>query len=175
MAIKKAFVELVEFLQANKQKNVSTVLNEVIEMASAKSRGATTGASTRTALRDTDGTVVAIFDYYFKRWMPLVGDEAVEFGLKKTSATGYNSMCKEGQSLWSKQHAAAKKAIEQILVDVESGELAPDAIGDAKAEILATRDEIQPTTSGFETVEEVTEYLASEGVEFAGASETTED
>lgn len=159
MAIKKTFIPLVEYLQRNLKAKVSDVIEEVVALASTKTRAAGTGAST-TLIKDAEGNVVAILDYYFKRWMPLVGDAAVEFGKKVSSASGYSSMSKAGTSLWTKQQQEAKKAITNILVEVEEGALEISAIAERKAEIEATRKEIAETDLGFATQEECVAYLS---------------
>lgn len=161
MAIKKSFVPIMEHLNENLNKKVSDVIEAITAMASTKTggkKGGTSGAST--FLKDVAGNTVAIFDYYFKRWMPLVGEQAVEFGAKASAASGYSSMSKEGTSLWTKQQAEAKKAMSQILVDVESGNLEIAEIAAKKEEIEATRKKIAETNLGFATLEEVKEYLA---------------
>jgi len=166
--VKKSMVELYEVLVANMDAQVSDIFeSKILPLISTKARGAAKGESVRTSLRDVTGEVVAIRDYYFKRWMPLVGDEAVEFGVKASSNTGYNSMCKEGLSLWTKQQREAKEATAQILVDIEAGTLAADGISDRREEIEETRNAIESTNLGFETVEDVTDYLTAMGVELA--------
>ena len=131
-------------------------------MCSAKtSRGG--GASS--FIKAADGAVVAILDYYFKRWMPLVGDDAVEFGAKKNTATGYNTMSKEGVSHWTKQQRVAKQANAELLTRVASGEIKPDQIADEQARIEAARTTPAETELGFATKEEVVAYLQDNGVE----------
>lgn len=165
--IKKTMLPLIALMQANQDAKVSAIMDEAVAIASTKSRGAKKGTSVRTAIRGADNEVLAIRDYYFQRWMPLVGDAAVEFGTKKGSSTGYNSMSKEGLSNWTKQQAAAKKALDQILTDVESGDLDPSDISDRKAEIEAARKEVVATDLGFATLEEAQEYLIAEGYDLS--------
>jgi hypothetical protein len=161
--IKKAYVEIVELLEANEDKKVKSIIDQVRELASAK----TSRASGDSALRDTDGNVVAIQDYYFKRFMPLVGNKAVEFGAKKNSSTGLNTMCKEGVSNWTKQQRVAKQANQDLLTRVANGEVAPENIGAEQAKIEEERKSIAPTELGFETKEEVVKYLEKNGVTLA--------
>lgn len=161
--IKKAFVEIVAFLEANKDVKVSKVLDHVIELASAK----TSRTEGNLSVKNTAGEVVAILDYYFKRWMPLVGDAAVEFGKKASTSTGYNSMCKEGVSAWTKQQREAKNATAQLLQNVSSGEVLPEAIPAEQAKIEETRKFVPATTLGFDTVEALSKYLVKNGVEIA--------
>lgn len=162
MAIKKAYQEIISYLEANTDLQVEEVLPKVIELSSAKNRGASGGKS---FLADANGTVLAIHDYYFKRWMPVVGDELVEFGLKSNSATGLNVMCKLGVSLWTKQQREAKAATAALIPRLESGELDVSEIADARAEIESACNEIAHTDMGFETQEEVVDYLVENGFE----------
>lgn len=151
MAVKKAFVDLVSFLEDNSDKKVKSILPDVITMCSAKSGGGGGGASS--FHRNADGEVVAIRCYYHKLWMD---PRKVEFGAKANSATGLNTMCKDGVSKWTKQQRDAKKAKEQLLADVASGEVDPSTLTDALAEIDATSARIEPREDGygFETLEE---------------------
>lgn len=167
MAIKKSMQEIYDILDANQTATVASVMPQLEALMSTKSRGAAKGESVRTSLRDADGNVVAIRCYYFKRWMPLVGDEAVEFGTKTGTNTGLNSMCKEGVSHWTKQQREAKEATAQILADVEVGTLDASDIAARREEIEAARQAIADTTLGFETLEEVQDYLDANGVTLA--------
>lgn len=165
--IKKSFQVIHEVLTANQSSKVADLMDQLESLMSTKSRGAVKGTTSRTFLKSVDGEVVAILDYYFKRWMPLVGDDAVEFGKKAGSTTGYNSMSKEGLSAWTKQQTEAKKALEQILTDVEAGTLDASDIGARREEIEAERKSIVPTDLGFETREEVEAYLSTFDIELA--------
>ena len=107
MSIKKPFVELVDFLTANKNKKVDTILQEVLLMAESKKRDTTT-------IKDADDNVIAIYCYYHKQWELL---DNVPYGAKKSSANGYNTMCKVGVSKWTKAQSMAKKAKGQIIAD----------------------------------------------------------
>lgn len=161
MTIKKAYAEIVDFLEANADKKVKSILDQVKEMASAKvSRE---GGST--FIKDASGNVVAILDYYFKKWMPLVGEKAVDFGAKKSTSTGFNTMCKEGVSAWTKQQRLAKVAEQNLLAEVSAGNVQPAEIPAKQAEIEATRKTIVTTELGFDTKEEVEAYLMENGVQ----------
>ena len=143
MAIKKAFKDIVEYLEANADSKVKTILPDVIDMCSAKTGGGGGGGST--VRRDEDGTVTAIFCYYHKKWED---PREVEFGKKATSSTGLNNMCKEGTSNWTKQSNAAKKAKSQLLDDVSAGEVAPGDIASVTADIDTARAEVKPREDG---------------------------
>lgn len=113
MTIKKQFVELVAFLETNKNKKVDTILEQVLSMVESKKRD-------NTVLKDENGNVIAIFCYYHKQW-ELIKD--VPYGKKTSSASGYNTMCKVGVSKWTKQQSTAKKSKEDILTKVQNGDI----------------------------------------------------
>ena len=112
MAIKKDFQAIVEFLEANQNKKVATILEQLREMCSAQ--------NTVTFKKDADGNVTEVFCYYHKRW-ELVSEH--EYGKKASNkATGLNTMSKVGLNQWTKQQSVAKKAKEQLLARVAAGE-----------------------------------------------------
>lgn len=155
MTIKKAYVELVAFLEANENKKVKTILSELKAMCEAKnSSGSDTGS---TFIKDEDENVVAIYCYYFKRWMPLCD---VEFGAKKNTASGFNTMCKSGVSLWTKQQRVAKRAKELLLDQVSSGEITVEQLPELQASIEEARKLIAECDEvNFETSDELNAYL----------------
>lgn len=167
MTIKKAYAEIVSFLEANEDKKVKTIIDQVREMASAKV--AREGGSTY--LKDTNGNTVAILDYYFKRWMPLIGEKSVEFGAKKSTSTGFNTMSKAGVSAWTKQQREAKTSEANLLAEVSAGNIQPSDIPAKQAEIEEARKAIEATDLGFETREEVVAYLQENGVQLASSAE----
>ena len=160
--IKKAFVEIVDLLQENKDLKVNKVLDRVLELASTNR-----SAAGSTYIMNTVGEPVAILCYYFKRWMPLVGEQQVEFSVKKNTSTGLNSMCKEGNSLWTKQQRVAKQKTSDLLNLVAEGTIKYDSVRDEQAKIESARKEIEATELGFETKEEVIDYLVDNGVELS--------
>ena len=112
MAIKKDYQLIVEFLEANQNKKVATILEQLREMCSQ--------SNTVTFKKDADGNVTEVFCYYHKRWESLATHE---YGKKASNkATGLNTMCKVGYNQWTKQQSAAKKAKEQLLTRVAAGE-----------------------------------------------------
>ena len=137
--IKKAFQPIINILETNTDKKVSAVLEEVIALAAAKTGGG--GRSASTILRDAKGAVTHVFCYYHKMWEDV---NVAEYGAKASSATGLSNMCKEGTSAWSKQQAAAKKAKEEMLAAVGTGELAPDAITKQLEKVEQARNKIVP-------------------------------
>lgn len=160
MAIKKMYIELIELLEANSDKKVKSVLPDILALASAK-QARNVGS---TYIKNSEGEPVAISCYYFKRWMPLVGDLAVEFGAKKSTATGYNTMCKTGVSHWTKQNNMAKKAHDTLLDRLEAGDLTVDQIPAEKVRIEDERRQVAETDLGFAERDEVVAYLQEQGV-----------
>ena len=153
MNIKKAFVAIIEVLNENLEASVADILPQIVELASAKSGGG--GSKATTFHKDEDGVVVAIRCFYSGLWMdPAV----VEFGKKTSSPTGLNSMCKEGVSHWTKQQRVAKLAKEQLLTDVSDGTV--DA-SDLSEHLQAIEDErntvVEMTAQGYETLEALLE------------------
>jgi len=144
---KKVYVELVEFLEANKNKKVSTILEQVKEMTKQK-------VSAKTSLTNETGEVVAIYCYYHKQWEILAD---VPYGKKASSTTGFNTMCKVGVSNWTKQNNAIKKVGETVLSKLESGEIGAADIADTKAKLIAEAKEINTDNmpEGFESTEAV--------------------
>ena len=112
MAIKKDYQLIVEFLEANQNKKVATILEQLREMCSQ--------SNTVTFKKDDEGNVTEVFCYYHKRW-ELVSEH--EYGKKASNkATGLNTMCKVGYNQWTKQQSVAKKAKEQLLSRLANGE-----------------------------------------------------
>lgn len=161
--VKKAYQGIVDLLEANKDKKVSSILDQVIALAAAK----TSRSEGNVFKKDTQGNTVAIFDYYFKRWLPLVGDKAVEFGAKAKTATGFNSMSKLGVSEWTKRERVAKQANADLLNRVASGEVKPSEILAEQAKIEEARKHIVPTDLGFASEEDLMKYLAKNKIQVA--------
>jgi len=134
MSIKKQYTELYDFLEANKGKKISTVMDVIEDMCSTKK-------ANKAFKTDDAGNVTEVYCYYHKVWESL---EDHEYGTKKHSASGVNSMCKVGVNQWTKQQRDAKKAKEQLLLDVAAGTIDPtelirkmDEIEDKRLEIAA--------------------------------------
>lgn len=151
MSIKKQFVELIALLEANPNKKVSTLLPQLLELATSKGGG-------NTFHKDEAGNVVAIYCWYHKQW-ELVSD--VPYGKKASSATGLNTMCKDGVSQWSKQQRTAKKANVDLLTKVGVGEVLPADIAAEQAKINKAKDAIVVVDGGepgFHTLEEALKF-----------------
>lgn len=138
--IKKDYVELVKFLEANKGKKVSTILEEVKSMCSKKTND-------KTFKVDEEGNVTHVFCYYHKQWEE-VG--TYEYGPKKSTASKLNTMCKEGVSSWTKQQRIAKKEKEQLLVDLSSEVISVEDLPRLQQEIEDRRTTIIPHSNDSE-------------------------
>ena len=150
--VKKAYAQVIAFLEENGEKKVKTVINDVIALCAPKS-GGSGGGNASTFVKDENGVVVAVRCFYHKLWM---SPAVVEFGAKASSATGLNSMCKDGVSKWTKQQRDFKTAQAKLLQAVSANEVAPDQIAAKMAELEAARATIVPMEDGygFETPEE---------------------
>jgi hypothetical protein len=140
--VKKQYEELYTILEANKNKKVSSILPQLIELMSKKNNAS---GHTSTFIKNEDGDVVAIFCYYHKKWEYV---NQVEFGLKKSSSTGYNTMCKEGVSKWTKQQRVKKLQESELLTKVSSGELKVEDIAVEQTRIIEESKEIIPREDG---------------------------
>lgn len=152
--IKKAYVNIIALLQDNEDAQVADILPRAIELASAKSGGGNGRSST--FVRDSEGNIIAVKCFYFKRWM---NPADVAFGAKKSSASGLSSMCKEGVSLWTKQQRAFAKGKEQALADVMAGDITADELPNVMAELEEARTHISSAPElSFDTLEELCEH-----------------
>lgn len=127
--IKKDFVSIVEFLEANKTKKVSTILEELKGMCTKKTND-------KTFELDEDGNVTRVFCYYHKCWEDV---DTYAYGPKKGTASGLNTMCKEGVSKWTKQQRVAKQERSLLLTKLGSGELTVEQLPEAEADIERNR------------------------------------
>ena len=161
MTVKKAYAEIVAHLEENKDKKVSTVLPEIIEMASAKRAGG--GGSATTFHKNEAGEVVAVQCYYHKLWMD---PRVAEFGAKASSATGLNSMCKDGVSKWTKQQREARNGKEALLTQLANGEIEAAELSGKLAELEEATKAIVPREDGygFATLEECLADSAERGL-----------
>jgi len=135
MTIKKQFVPFVEFLEANKDKKVKDIIDELTLLASSKK-------ATTTYVLDEQGKPFAVFCWYHQQW-ELVKN--VPYGSKKGTKTGLSTMCKIGTSLWTKAQSNAKKASAQLLKDVAEGKVEPSKLVKKMDDIEKTRTTIDKT------------------------------
>lgn len=136
--VKKVYQPLIELLESNKGKKVSSLLPEIMELAQSKQIA-------KSYKTDEEGNVTHIFCYYHKKWEPVA---ECEFGSKKNTATGLNTMCKEGLSNWTKQQREFRKAKESILDEVTNGTLAPQDVEARLTELEEARSAIHPREDG---------------------------
>ena len=92
--------DLILFLDKNKEKKVSSVIDEVREMCSKMG-----GSGDSVSLYDKNNKLVGLKCWYFEKWCCVVegDDRFIIFGLKVKNSSGFNNMCKliGGASLWS--------------------------------------------------------------------------
>lgn len=151
--IKKAFQPIMTLLTLAVQNGqMSQETYDAAEALTVAKVGAGGGKAT-TFHKNDDGVVVAVLCYYHKLWM---NPADVEFGAKASSATGLNSMCKDGVSKWTKAKNAAKTAEAALLGRVTAGELAAEDIPAEQARIKEEAAVIIPREDeyGFATLEE---------------------
>lgn len=151
--IKKAFQPIMSVLSAALAANAvdQSVFDEVEALTLAKV-GAGGGKAT-TFHKDENGVVVAVKCYFHKLWMD---PRVAEFGTKASSATGLNSMCKDGVAKWTKAKSEAKKAEAAILTRLTAGEITAEDIPAEQARIAEEAAVIVPREDGygFDTLEE---------------------
>lgn len=143
--VKKAYVELIAILEANSNEKVSAILPQILELCQSKGSGVT-----NTVLKNDTDEVYAVFCYYHKKWELI--DEC-EYGAKKSTASGLNTMCKEGVSNWTKQQRIAKQAKVELLDSITNGELLVEDLSEAQEAIEEARTVVVPRLDslGFET------------------------
>ena len=134
MTIKNQFQEIIDFLEVNKSKKISSILDEVKILASKKQ-------NSKCFEVDEDGKVTRIFCYYHKQWEDL---STHEYGTKKHSSSGYNSMCKIGVRNWTSQQNEKKKALTNLLSDLTSGTISVDDLPQIQLEIEENAKRIVP-------------------------------
>lgn len=155
MNIKKQYESIYAFLEANQTKKVSTILPTLIEMMQSKGGGSDIG---KTFLKNEEGEVIAVYCYYHKKW-ELVS--VAGYGVKANTATGLNTMCKEGVSQWSKQQRTYKKHNDDLLMQVANGELSAEELQPLMHEADEVRKaiEVRDDEHGFNTMEELLAHI----------------
>ena len=131
MAVKKAFGPLVDFLTENKDRKVSSILEEAVAMCTAKTAGGSASASHTTE----DGRLL-IRCSFFELWFPV---SHVEFGKKEGTSTGYNPMCKEGANQFSRLQREYRAGKEALLDQVANGSVEATEIEGKLAELESAR------------------------------------
>ena len=132
--IKKQFEEIHKFLVEHKDKKVESILPMLTQLMCAKNQE-------RTYVVDENGMVITIYCYYHKRWELI---DKIEYGKKASTATGYNTMCKEGVRQWTKQQNEAKRRKEILLAKVATGQISSEQLNEALQQIESERNKIEP-------------------------------
>lgn len=150
MNVKKQFAEIYKLLEENSNRKVSTILPQLAALMSTKTAGGSDIG--RTYLKDGDRTY-AVYCYYHKKWELT---DVAEYGSKLNTATGFNTMCKEGVSAWTKQQRAFKKQREALLMQLLANEIEKDEFDSALAIAEEERKaiEVRCDEHGYETAEE---------------------
>ncbi len=149
--IKKAYIAICSLIAANPALTCEEIYPQVEALASAKVGGG--GSSVTSFHKDDEGNVVvarcAYHDKYFLT-------SEVEFGKKASSASGLNTMCKDGTSKWTTQLSKFKKAKEQLLTDVGAGDVEATDIASITLELEAKRNEVvaMDDFTGYDTLED---------------------
>ncbi len=169
MSIKKAYTELHTLLSTALEAKAikKDVFDSAVKLMSTKTGGG--GSSATNYLKDSSGKPVAQLCYYYKKWMPLVGENAVEFGKKAGTATGFNTMSKEGAKLWTKQYNVAKKTKADLLVDLAKGKFPVEKLDAELARVDKARELVADTKDGFAKKEDLMSYLAKSGIKMTPA------
>lgn len=152
MAIKKVFQPLMTLLAANMGATVESIYAEAEKLVSAKVGGG--GGKATNFHRLEDGTIAAVFDYAFKKW---VDPRLVEFGPKAGTPTGLNTMCKAGVSAWTKAQTEFKKGKDAVVAELLANKITSE---EAQAQIAALEEarnatpELPADIQGFDTLED---------------------
>lgn len=142
VCVKKCYEEIAELLESSRNKKVNTIMPQLLELMKKKNNAS---GLANTFIKDKDGNPVAIFCYYHKRF-ELISE--VSYGSKKGTATGFNTMCKEGVSNWTKQQRIKKQSEAGLLTKIVSNELTTEEIPDAQTEIAEIAKIIKPREDG---------------------------
>lgn len=131
MSTKKSFQEIVIFLQQNKDKKVSDILTQVLELTVSKKVAEVTRKNKKNELE--------VFCWYHKEWE---NTTRIEYGKKASTETGLNTFCKVGVNQWTKQQADAKKDKAELLTQVAEGKVKPEDINKRLSEIELERNKV---------------------------------
>lgn len=151
--IKKVFQPLHALLIANVLAPVESILAEVEQLMEAKTGGGGSRANTYLML---DGTALAVFCYYHKRWF---NPETVDFGVKKTNITGLNNFTTHGLSMWNKQRRDFNNAKDEALAAFTEDQINADEL---KAQMSAADEAkniiVDHPNKGFATLAELVDH-----------------
>ena len=132
--VKKNYLEIVAFLISKKNSKVKDILADVIMMCESKKKDST-------IRKDDKGNITHVFCYYHKVWEMI---NKIEYGSKASSHSGLNTMCKVGVNQWTKQQAQFKKAKNDLLDKVSSGDIKPQEIQNHLKTLEKNKDRIVP-------------------------------
>lgn len=138
--IKKGYTELHALLLANVDKKVKSIMPMLEALMEAQVRD--------TASRETPYGL-EIFCYYHKQWELIT---QVEYGSKANSTTGYNTMCKIGTNMWTKQQRDKKNAEAKLLEAVRNNEVTVEQLPAMLDKLEQDRLAIKPL---WQTLEEL--------------------
>jgi hypothetical protein len=130
-------MNLVEFIEANKNKQVKNISNELIQLVNqlvAESKSRAEGVSE--AWRTVDGKLEC-FCYYHKVWEVVTTET---YGSKQGSKHGFNNMCKSGTNAWTKWNKMRKQVDDVVLKEVVTGTCKVENIETRKATLHAEVD-----------------------------------
>ena len=148
--IKQQYVSIIEFLQANQDKKVKTILPELIEQC-----GVQRTRNSDVTLYDGD-MLIAVFCGYHKKW-ELVSE--IEYGIKAGTKTGLNSLCKEGNKHQAAQSRKYSEEAAKLADAMMNGELSIEDAKEEKKKLeeakVAVIEHSSGTTFSFDTKEEV--------------------
>ncbi len=139
MAVKKIYLEIVKLMENNLDKKVEDILPALMELAS-KSR-----ADETAFYHPETGKLLAIYCYYHKRWEQV---SVHEYGVKRSTKTGLNTMCKEGNRMWNKQYKDSRYREAELLVGLYDGTLKVTDIGQIRHDIETAKFTIKPSEIG---------------------------
>jgi hypothetical protein len=142
-AIKKQFEEIHALLELNKNKKVDTIMPQLLELMARKNNAS---GQANTFIKDAEDNVIAIYCYYHKKW-ELISECA--YGSKKGTATGYNTMCKQGVSMWTKQQRVKKQSEAGLLQLIISEELQAADLPLRQEQIAEEAKVIVPREDGY--------------------------
>ena len=148
--VKKGFEEVAQLLIDSENRRVKTILPQLLALMQRKNNAS---GQANTFLKDDAGNVVAIYCYYHKLWEDV---EVADYGSKKNTATGLNTMCKQGVSSWTKQQRQKKQEQAVLLDQLVSGEIERDDVVTLQTEIIEVSKVIKPRDDehGFTSTED---------------------
>lgn len=114
ITIKKQYLDVHSLIIDNKGKKLTPKLIEKLEALMASK------VNSKTFELNEAGEVTRVFCYYHKEWEEV---STTPYGVKKSTAHGLNTMCKQGVSNWTRQQRLMKVAKAKLLDSVANGEI----------------------------------------------------